>query len=71
MEIRPPVRFAYGLIDITAHPTAELGVLALGIPTQVAVHTSVFRELTPYADSLELNRLVLRDEVPANADSEQ
>ena len=38
------------LYDITAHPTAELvGVLALGIPTQVAVLTSVFRELTPSA----------------------
>ncbi|MEY9987991.1 hypothetical protein ABIE67_000023 [Streptomyces sp. V4I8] len=46
-------------------------MLTLGIPTQVAVLTSVFRELTPYADSLELNRLVLRDEVPANADSGQ
>ncbi|WP_261717201.1 hypothetical protein [Streptomyces sp. FZ201] len=66
----PAVRFAYGLYDITAHPTAELvGVLALGIPTQVAVLTSVFRELTPYTDSLELNRLVLRDEVPANAET--
>ena len=70
MQIRPAVRFAYGLYDITAHSTAELvGVLALGIPTQVAVLTSVFRELTPYADSLELNRLVLRDEVPANAET--
>ncbi|MFE7958755.1 hypothetical protein [Streptomyces sp. NPDC057413] len=66
----PAVRFAYGLIDTAASPADQLvGVLTLGIPTQAAVLTSVFRELTPYVDSLELNRLVLRDEVPANAET--
>ncbi|MFB8776276.1 hypothetical protein [Streptomyces broussonetiae] len=48
-----------------------MGVLTLGIPTHVAVLTSVFGRLTPYGESLELNRLVLLDEVPANADTGQ
>ncbi|MFF0386806.1 hypothetical protein [Streptomyces sp. NPDC004286] len=67
----PAVRFAYGLIDTTASSkTALVGVLTLGIPTQAAVLTSVFgSELTVYQQSLELNRLVLLDEVPANAES--
>ncbi|MFD4604344.1 hypothetical protein ACFWPQ_40805 [Streptomyces sp. NPDC058464] len=44
-------------------------MLALGIPTQAAVLTSVFTRLTPYEESLELSRLVLLDEVPANAET--
>ncbi|WP_247465837.1 Mom family adenine methylcarbamoylation protein [Streptomyces sp. XM83C] len=70
MKIRPAVRFAYGLIDVAAPPAGRLvGVLTLGIPTQVAVLTSVFDRLVPYEESLELNRLVLLDEVPANAET--
>ncbi|MGW1328207.1 Mom family adenine methylcarbamoylation protein [Streptomyces antibioticus] len=66
----PPVRFAYGLIDTAAPPADRLvGVLTLGIPTQAAVLTSVFSRLTPYEESLELNRLVLLDDVPANAET--
>jgi hypothetical protein len=66
----PAVRFAYGLIDTAAPPAGQLvGVLTLGIPTQVAVLTSVFGRLTPYEESLELNRLVLLDDVPANAET--
>ncbi|MEU8576474.1 hypothetical protein [Streptomyces asoensis] len=66
----PAVRFAYGLIDTAAPPENSLvGVLTLGIPTQVAVLTSVFGRLTPYEESLELNRLVLLDDVPANAET--
>jgi hypothetical protein len=66
----PAVRFAYGLIDTAASPADRLvGVLTLGIPTQVAVLTSVFGRLTPYEESLELNRLVLLDDVPANAET--
>ncbi|MER6030655.1 hypothetical protein [Streptomyces sp. NPDC001851] len=70
MQIIPAVRFAYGLIDVAAPPAGRLvGVLTLGIPTQVAVLTSVFDRLVPYEESLELNRLVLLDEVPANAET--
>ncbi len=66
----PAVRFAYGLIDTAAPPAGQLvGVLTLGIPTQAAVLTSVFGRLTPYEESLELNRLVLLDDVPANAET--
>ncbi|WP_189269292.1 Mom family adenine methylcarbamoylation protein [Streptomyces fuscichromogenes] len=66
----PAVRFAYGLFDTAAPPASSLvGVLALGIPTQAAVLTSVFTRLTPYEESLELSRLVLLDEVPANAET--
>ncbi|MEU0899803.1 hypothetical protein [Streptomyces massasporeus] len=66
----PAVRFVYGLIDTAAPPESSLvGVLTLGIPTQVAVLTSVFGRLTPYEESLELNRLVLLDEIPANAET--
>ncbi|MET9134762.1 hypothetical protein [Streptomyces antibioticus] len=66
----PPVRFAYGLIDTAAPPADRLvGVLTLGIPTQAAVLTSVFSRLTSYEESLELNRLVLLDDVPANAET--
>ncbi|MCX4564334.1 hypothetical protein OHA02_50215 [Streptomyces phaeochromogenes] len=66
----PAVRFAYGLVDTAALSAGQLvGVLTLGIPTQVAVLTSVFGRLAPYEESLELNRLVLLDEVPANAET--
>jgi len=70
MQIIPSVRFAYGLIDTAPPPAGQLvGVLTLGIPTQVAVLTSVFSRLTPYEESLEMNRLVLLDDVPANAET--
>ncbi|MGW7243859.1 Mom family adenine methylcarbamoylation protein [Streptomyces sp. NPDC054804] len=66
----PAVRFAYGLFDTAAPPASSLvGVLALGIPTQAAVLTSVFARLTPYEESLELSRLVLLNEVSANAET--
>ncbi len=38
----------------------------LSIPPQARVLTQVFPGLHPYAESLELGRLVLDDEVPAN-----
>ncbi|MFH9967657.1 hypothetical protein ACH4PR_40900 [Streptomyces mirabilis] len=47
MQIRPAVRFVYRLIDTAAPPeTSLVGVLTLGIPTQVAVLTSVFGRRT-------------------------
>jgi hypothetical protein len=51
VKIRPAARFAYGLVDTAAPPAGQLvGVLTLGIPTQVAVLTSVFSRLTPSAN---------------------
>ncbi|MGP4049335.1 hypothetical protein [Streptomyces sp. 2A115] len=56
-----PVRFAYGLTDTAAPSAGQLvGVLTLGIPTQVAVVTSVFGRLIPYEESLERNSQRLR-----------
>lgn len=46
-----------------------VGVLVLGIPASGRVLTAPFPELDPYTESLELSRLVLLDEVPANAET--
>lgn len=46
-----------------------VGVAVFGVPMQAAVLTNVLPDLRPYEQSLELSRLVLRDEVPANAES--
>ncbi len=46
-----------------------VGVLVLGIPTSKQVLTGPFPGLEPYVETLELSRLVLLDEVPANAES--
>ncbi|MFE7568503.1 hypothetical protein ACFU76_16330 [Streptomyces sp. NPDC057539] len=64
-----PGGFAYGLFDTAAPLAACLGGLALGVPAHVAVLTGVFRRLTPYEEPLELSRLVLLDEVPANTET--
>ncbi len=64
----PAVRFVYNLYDITAGERL-VGVLTLGIPMHVGVLQGPFKRLTPYVESLELNRLVLLDEVPANAET--
>ncbi|MFD8079007.1 hypothetical protein ACFV3E_40910 [Streptomyces sp. NPDC059718] len=69
----PAVRMPFGLID-RATPGqfgggALVGVLALGVPMHPGVLTGVFPWLAPYAQTLELSRLVLLDEVPANAET--
>ena len=46
-----------------------VGVVVLGVPMQERVLTNVFPDLVPYDESLELSRLVLLDEVPANAET--
>jgi hypothetical protein len=46
-----------------------VGVVVLGVPMQARVLTNVFPDLVPYDESLELSRLVLLDEVPANAET--
>jgi hypothetical protein len=45
------------------------GVAVLSVPVRAEVLTGVFPDLVPYAESLELGRLVLADRVPANAES--
>jgi hypothetical protein len=61
----PSARLRYGLHDLRSD--AQLvGVIVLGVPMSKGVLTN---PLEPYTESLELSRLVLLDEVPANAES--
>lgn len=46
-----------------------VGAAVLGVPMQERVLTMSFPTLEPYAESLELARFVLLDQVPANAES--
>lgn len=60
----------YGLVDMDAEHGPELvGAAILSDPVQNLVLTNVFPELRPHAESLELGRFVLNDEVPANGES--
>lgn len=61
----PAARLRYGLFE-----HAELvGVAVLTVPVRREVLTGPFPNLEPYTESLELGRLVLADQVPANAES--
>lgn len=61
----PSCKFRFGMFE-----NGELvGALIYSTPTNKAVLTNVFPELEPSAESIELGRLVLLDEVPANAES--
>lgn len=63
----PSTTIRYGL---TRHDDSELvGVLTLGVPMSNKVLTNPFPTLEPNRESMELNRLVLLDEVPANGES--
>lgn len=46
-----------------------MGVLTLGNGARAATLTNAFPTLIPYHEALELNRLVLLDRIPANAES--
>lgn len=61
----PAARLRYGLWD----GAALVGVAVLSVPVQKTVLTSVFPDLEPYQESLELGRFVLLDAVPANGES--
>lgn len=61
----PAAKLRYGLVDADR----LVGVAVLGIPPQRAVLSNVFPDLEPYTESLDLSRLVLLDEVPANAET--
>ena len=61
----PAARLRFGLY---AGPWL-VGVAVLGVPMQRRVLTSVFPNLEPYAESLELSRFVLAESVPANGES--
>ncbi|MGC4886653.1 hypothetical protein [Micromonospora sp. DT227] len=61
----PSASLRYGLLE---HGRL-VGVAVLGVPMSKPVLTKPFPTLTPYRESLELSRLILLDEVPANAES--
>lgn len=61
----PAAKLRYGLFQ-----SGELvGVAVLSVPARAAVLTTVFPDLEPYSESVELGRLVLEDRVPANGES--
>lgn len=62
----PSCKFRLGLFD---DANELVGALIYSTPVQNAVLTKVFPELEPSVESIELGRLVLLDEVPANAES--
>ena len=63
----PAATARYGLFDVAA--TVLVGAAVLSVPPRREVLTSVFPDLEPYRESIELGRFVLLDEVPANAES--
>jgi hypothetical protein len=63
----PAARLRYGLTDRASGVLA--GVAVLSVPASARVLSRVFPSLEPYAESLELGRLVLADEVPSNGES--
>jgi hypothetical protein len=65
----PAASQRYGLFDLTAATPRLAGVAVLSVPASKTVLTSVFPHLEPYAESLELGRFVLADDVPANGES--
>ncbi|MEU0529172.1 hypothetical protein [Amycolatopsis tolypomycina] len=66
----PQTRFQFGLFDTQAEPNAQLvGVISLGNGSHPNALTNPFPQLAPYEESLDLNRMVLRDSVPANGES--
>ncbi len=64
----PASRLRFGLFDRTRDDQL-VGTAVLSVPVQAKVLTGPFPHLEPYAESLELGRFVLLDEVPANAES--
>lgn len=62
----PAASQRYGLFDRSGQ---MLGACVLGVPMAAAVLTNVFPDLCPVTESLDLSRLVLADQVPANAES--
>ena len=65
----PAAAHRYGLYDLTGTSPELTGVAVLSVPPSRGVLTGVFPGLEPYAESLELGRFVLTDDVPANGES--
>jgi hypothetical protein len=65
----PSTTHRYALLDHAGDEPLVVGVATLGVPMCSKVLTNTFPELTPYQESLEFNRLVLSEQVPANGES--
>lgn len=76
----PSVSYAFALLDHDPDPAPPqpgeealggrlVGAIALGVPMSQRVLTNPFPTLLPAKESLELSRLVLLDDVPANAET--
>lgn len=65
----PNAKLRFGLYDLAACDEL-VGVVVLSRPVTDTVLAKPFPRLTPGGDSMELGRLVLRGEVPANAESD-
>src|ERR1700761_2642782 len=63
----PAARFRYGLADAATGQLA--GTAVLSVPTNERGVTNTFPGLVPYAESLELGRFVLLDQVGFNGES--
>jgi hypothetical protein len=62
-------RLRYGLFDLAGARPRLAGVAVLSVPTSKRVLTRAFPRLEPYAQSLELGRFVLDQDVAANGES--
>jgi hypothetical protein len=65
----PAASLRYGLFDLAGDTPVLRGAAILSVPASRLVLSAVFPGLEPYAESLELGRLVLDDSVPANGES--
>ena len=65
----PAGRLMYGLYDLAGEAPELCGAEVLSVPASTPVLTNVFPHLEPFGESLELGRLVLAEEVPANGES--
>lgn len=65
----PSTTYRYGLVDHIDRQPHLVGVATLGVPMSGKVLTKVFPALAPYQESLEFNRLVVGETVPANGES--
>jgi hypothetical protein len=65
----PADRLMFGLYDLAGELPELVGAAILSVPASEKVLTSVFPRLEPFDESLELGRLVLAEQVFANAES--
>ncbi|CRK56924.1 hypothetical protein [Alloactinosynnema sp. L-07] len=65
----PSTTLRYGMIDHGTDMAQLVGVATFGVPMSRGTLTNVFPTLEPYTETLDFNRLVLRDDVLANGES--